>query len=163
MMEYLYSPWRSEYFDGKKEHCVFCEMAANKEDDEKNHLFYRDDDCYMVMNKYPYTPGHFLIIPNVHKATPGELDDALWIKLALLMKQGSEILLRFGAGGVNSGINILKSAGAGIPEHLHIHMVPRFTQDTNFMTAISDARVYGVDFEQVFQKIKSISEEVLKA
>lgn len=161
-MEYLYSPWRSEYFGDKKECCVFCEMAESREQDEKHHVFYRDEDCYMVMNKYPYTPGHFLIIPNAHKATPQEFSDETWIKMSLLIKKSTEILQIFGADGVNSGINILKSAGAGIPEHLHIHMVPRFSQDTNFITAISDARVYGVDFEKVFQKIKTISQEVLK-
>jgi len=157
----MYAPWRSDYFGDRPEGCVFCAISKDVENDDKNHLFYRDEHCFLVMNKYPYTPGHFLIIPHAHIATPEELDDKTWLAISMMVKKSVTILKEAGAEGVNSGINILKSAGAGIPEHLHIHMVPRFNGDTNFITAISDTRIYGVDFESIYQKIKKISQEVL--
>jgi len=160
-MEYIYAPWRSDYFGGKREGCVFCYISSDIKEDEKNHVFFRDELFFMVMNKYPYTPGHFLIVPHKHVANPLELDDEAWMRLALLTKKGIEILMRLGSEGVNSGINIHKAAGAGIPDHLHVHLVPRFAGDTNFITAIGDSRVYGVDFEDVFKKVKSIAKEVL--
>lgn len=160
-MEYIYAPWRSDYFSGKREGCVFCDISSAQKDDEKNHVFYRDELFFMVMNKYPYTPGHFLIVPHEHVANPLELNDEAWMRLALLTKKGIEILMRLGSEGVNAGINIHKSAGAGIPDHLHVHLVPRFAGDTNFITAIGDSRVYGVDFEEVFKKVKSVAKEVL--
>ncbi|MFP4332338.1 MAG: HIT family protein [Campylobacterales bacterium] len=160
-MEYIYAPWRSEYFSEKKEGCVFCSISQNPSLDEKQGVFYRDKNCFMVMNRYPYTPGHFMIIPHAHIDSPLGLDDEVWIEMSLLCKKSVEILERFGANGVNTGINIKQVAGAGIPDHLHIHMVPRFRGDTNFITSISDTRVYGVDFESVYQKIKTITKEVL--
>jgi diadenosine tetraphosphate (Ap4A) HIT family hydrolase len=115
----------------------------------------------MVMNRYPYTPGHFMIIPHAHIDSPLGLHDEVWMQISLLTKKSVEILERFGASGVNTGINIKQIAGAGIPDHLHIHMVPRFKGDTNFITSISDTRVYGVDFDEIYKKISSIAKEVL--
>lgn len=161
-MEYVYAPWRSEYFGKKKEECIFCSISQSIDKDEEQGVFYRDSDCFMVMNRYPYTPGHFMIIPHTHTDSPLGLDDESWMRVSLLCKKSVKVLEEFGAEGVNSGINIKQVAGAGIPNHLHIHMVPRFRGDTNFITSISDTRVYGVDFDSIYRKISSIAKEILR-
>ena len=167
-MEYIYAPWRSEYFGNKKDSCVFCDIAkginlhSNTQEsfakaDEANRVFYRDDKIFCVMNKFPYTPGHFLIIPHTHTHSPELLDLQTWLHLQTFAKNGIALLKEFGAGGVNMGMNIERAGGAGIPEHIHLHLLPRFIGDTNFFTTIGDARAYGVDFDTIFNKIKALA------
>ena len=158
-MDYLYAPWRSEYFGNKEEGCVFCNIANTPLLDDKNHVFYRDDKVYCVMNKYPYTPGHFLIIPHFHTDCPNLLEQEIWLHLHKISQKGIALLLEFGAKGVNMGMNIQKAGGAGIPEHIHLHLVPRYLGDTNFLTTIGDSRAYGVDFDSIFAKIKELSKK----
>ncbi len=161
-MEHLYAPWRSAYFgEESTADCVFCHLSQSG-DDEKHHLFYRDDVAFAVMNKFPYTPGHFMIIPHVHVDSPTLLSEESWLHLNRLTRAGIALLEEFGAHGVNFGINIRQSAGAGIPKHLHLHLVPRYNSDTNFITTIADSRVYGIDFEEVYQKITLLAQKHFK-
>lgn len=161
-MDNLYAPWRGVYFENKPDGCIFCHIAAHAADDDTNKVFYRDSLCYGVMNKYPYTPGHCMLIPLVHVDSPTLLDDSHWLHLNTLARALCSLLLEgYGAQGVNMGANIRQSAGAGIPDHLHLHFVPRYRGDTNFITAIADSRVYGVDFEQIFTKIKQLGDRFL--
>jgi len=153
MMEHIYSPWRSNYFKEKVEGCVFCSIYKSDED-EKHHVFYKDDICFAVMNRYPYTPGHFMIIPKNHIDNLNDMDESSWLHINKLSKIGYKTLMEFGAKGVNIGLNIGQDAGAGIPDHLHMHLVPRWIGDTNFITSIANTRIYGVDFEEIYQKIK---------
>ncbi|MBX7490640.1 HIT family protein [Helicobacter turcicus] len=168
-MDYLYAPWRSEYFNSKKDTCVFCAISKGvnlhtntKEDfllsDTSNHVFYRDSKIFCVMNKFPYTPGHFLIIPHTHTHSPELLDLETWLRLQTFAQKGVALLKEFGASGINMGMNIERAGGAGIPEHLHLHLVPRYIGDTNFLTTIGDARAYGVNFDMIFKRIKALSE-----
>lgn len=160
-MENLYAPWRGAYFEKKPSGCIFCHIA-NVAEDEANKVFYRDALCYGVMNKYPYTPGHCMLIPLAHVDSPTLLEDSHWLHLNTLARALCALLIDgYGAQGVNMGINIRQSAGAGIPDHMHLHFVPRYRGDTNFITAIADSRVYGVDFEQIFTKIKQLSDTFL--
>lgn len=157
-METLYAPWRSAYFGEEKgTGCVFCRLSQESSLDEAHTVFYRDELCFAVMNKFPYTPGHFMIIPHAHVDSPTLLDETTWLHLSRLARRGVALLEEFGAHGVNHGINIKKSGGAGIPDHLHLHLVPRWSGDTNFITAIGDSRIYGVDFMEIFQTIKRLS------
>ncbi|CAE09577.1 HIT family protein [Wolinella succinogenes] len=157
-METIYAPWRSAYFGEEKiKGCVFCHLSETPHQDEEHKVFYRDDLCLAVMNKFPYTPGHFMIIPHAHVDTPTLLSEESWLHLSRLAQKGVALLEAFGAHGVNYGINIKRSGGAGIPDHLHLHLVPRWSGDTNFITAIGDSRIYGVDFEGIFQSIKKLS------
>lgn len=158
-MEYIYSPWRSNYFKEKKHGCVFCNISQNKYEDMDNHVFYRDERVFCVMNKYPYSPGHFLIIPHIHTNTPENLENDTWLHMHTLARNGISILKEFGAHGINIGMNLNKEGGAGIPDHIHLHLVPRFGSDTSFFTTIADSRAYGVDFNEVFLKIKVLSEK----
>ena len=158
MNNILYAPWRDEYVAGEKiEGCVFCHIASHTEDDAKLHVLYRDEHCFMVMNKYPYTPGHFMIIPNIHTDKLEELPSETWLHMSALAQQGVKLLKEgLNARGVNIGMNLGAAAGAGIAEHIHMHLVPRWERDTNFITSIGHTRVYSTDFEKIYQKIKSL-------
>ena len=158
MEDILYAPWRDEYVAGKKiEGCVFCHISENSQDDSDLHVLYRDELCFIVMNKYPYTPGHFMIIPHLHTDKLEELPSETWLHMSSLAQKGVRLLKEgFGAHGVNIGMNLGKTAGAGIAEHIHMHLVPRFERDTNFITSIAKTRVYSTDFERIYMKIKAL-------
>jgi diadenosine tetraphosphate (Ap4A) HIT family hydrolase len=158
MKDILYAPWRDEYIAGATtEECVFCHISNSKEDDQKNHLLYRDEYCFIVMNRYPYTPGHFMIIPHLHTNKLENLDSKTWLHISDLAQKSVRLLKEgFNAHGVNIGMNLGESAGAGIAEHIHLHIVPRWQRDTNFITTIGETRVYSTDFERIFLKIKEL-------
>lgn len=152
-MDHLYAPWRTEYFAEDKSICPFCAISA----DHKS-LLYHDEICFAVMNKYPYSVGHFMIIPHLHTDKLEDLPPDQWIHIAGLAQQGVKLIKDvLGATGVNLGMNLGKSAGAGIDGHIHLHLVPRFEKDTNFITTIGETRVYGTDFELVFNRLKEAS------
>lgn len=155
-MEHIYSPWRSGYFGEKIEGCVFCHISQNPDLDTTHHVLYRDEYSFCVMNKYPYTPGHFMIIPHIHESDLEKLDSEVWVHMNKLAQKGVGALKDFGARGVNLGLNIGQEGGAGIPDHLHLHLVPRWHGDTNFITTIANTRIYGVDFEEIYQKVKTL-------
>lgn len=161
-MDRIYSPWRSQYFGSKGNDCVFCDISKHPECDEENRVFYRDSVCFGVMNRYPYTPGHFMIIPHFHTDTPDILPQTDWLHIHKLSQKAVSLLYEYGANGINIGMNIKKAGGAGIPEHIHLHILPRYTGDTNFFTTIAEGRTYGVDFDLVFEKIKKLAQKHFK-
>lgn len=158
MEDILYAPWRAEYVSGEKiEGCVFCHISKNTGKDEDFHILHRDEKCFVVMNKYPYTPGHFMIIPHLHTDKLEVLESETWLHMSALAQKSVRLLKEgFGAHGVNIGMNLGAAGGAGIAEHVHMHLVPRFNRDTNFMTSIVETRVYSTDFEKIYKKIKSL-------
>jgi diadenosine tetraphosphate (Ap4A) HIT family hydrolase len=157
-VQYLYAPWRDEYIKQEQNNgCVFCHISQNAKMDEKHHVLYRNEHCFIVMNRYPYTPGHFMIIPHLHTDAIEELDSDTWLKMSELTQKCVKMLKTgFGAKGVNIGMNLGENAGAGIAEHVHMHIVPRWNKDTNFITTIADTRVYSTDFERIYKKLKSL-------
>ena len=161
-MDRLYAPWRREYHTKKQIGCVFCNIANSKEFDEENHIFYRDDICFFVMNRYPYNPGHFMIVPIRHIKNYEDLEEIEVSHIAKMAQIGCKILKDFGADGINIGWNLGFDAGAGIPDHIHMHLIPRFKRDTNFITTVANTRVYSANFDKVFEEIKKISKKYLK-
>ena len=163
MQDILYAPWREEYVTNDKvEGCVFCHISKHEEDDEELHVLYRDEHCFIVMNRYPYTPGHFMIIPHLHTDKLEELDSECWLHMSDLAQKCVRLLKEgFGAQGVNIGMNLGRAGGAGIAEHIHMHLVPRWERDTNFITAIGQNRVYSSDFDKIYNKIKNLIQEFL--
>ena len=160
-MQHLCAPWRSEYFSAKKDSCVFCDVI-NSDDDDKNGVLFRAKHCFGIMNLYPYSPGHFMIIPNQHTDKIEELDEQTWFEMSKFVMLGVEILKKeLYANGVNIGMNLGKAAGAGIAEHVHYHLVPRWSGDTNFITTISDVRVNGTPFHPLFEKLKKAFSAVI--
>lgn len=161
-MEYMYAPWRESYFSEKIEGCVFCHITHSPHLDEKHHVLYRDEYCFIVMNRYPYTPGHFMVIPHYHTDAIEELSPETWLHVSLIVQKCVKMLkLGLGAQGVNLGMNLGKSGGAGIAEHVHYHVIPRWFGDTNFITTIADTRVYGSDFEKIYRKIQVLIPEYI--
>ena len=156
MEDILYAPWRDEYVTNQKiEGCAFCHISKN--DDEDLHILYKDEFCFIVMNKYPYTPGHFMIIPHFHTDKLEELDPKVWLHMSNLAQKGVRLLKEgLNAQGVNIGMNLGKTGGAGIAEHIHMHLVPRWERDTNFITSIADTRVYSTDFDKIYKKLKGL-------
>ena len=158
MEDILYAPWRSDYVTKEKiEGCVFCHISKNAKEDEKLHVLYRDEYCFVVMNRYPYTPGHFMIIPHRHTDALEALSEDVWLHMSALAQKGVKVLKEgFGAHGVNLGMNLGSAAGAGIEQHIHLHLVPRWRGDTNFITTIGQTRVYSSDFEKIYRKLKEL-------
>ena len=161
-MDYLYAPWRDEYIKQEREGCPFCYAYENGDLDDELHVLFRAKNCFLIMNKYPYTPGHFMVIPNLHVDAIEKLDEKTWVEMSLLVKKSVKVLKeKFGAKGVNIGMNLGDVAGAGISEHVHYHIVPRWSKDTNFITTIANTRVYSTDFDRIFKKLKSILQDEL--
>jgi len=158
MKDILYAPWRDEYVSGEKiDGCVFCHISTQQSEDKDAHILYRDEHCFMVMNKYPYTPGHFMIIPHTHTDKLEDLDTKVWLHISLLAQKCVRMLKDgLNAHGVNIGMNLGSAGGAGIAEHIHMHLVPRWERDTNFTTSIANTRVYSTDFEKIYKKLKSL-------
>jgi len=157
-MEKLYAPWRTQYVSTQKDKidgCVFCHIVSNQADDEEFKVLYRSEEFFIVMNKYPYSPGHFMIIPNFHTDKLESLDPKVWLDMTAMAQKGV-ILLKdvLNAQGVNIGMNLGQISGAGIAEHIHLHLVPRWMGDTNFITTLADTRVYSSDFDKIYQRLK---------
>ena len=159
-MDHLYAPWRDHYIQNKKiDGCVFCHISK-KHKDEEHYVLYSDEYCFIVMNRYPYTPAHFMIIPHYHTDSLEELDSKVWLHMSGLAQKGVALLKEgMGAQGVNIGMNLGKAAGAGIAEHIHMHLLPRWIGDTNFITTIGGARVYSTDFDENYKKILTLSKK----
>lgn len=161
-MDVLYAPWREKYFLESERDCVFCDIAKNPSLDIENKVVYRNSDLFIVMNKFPYTPGHILIVPNAHTDSPEKLPKDIWLNIFSIAQDSMEILYDYGAKGINMGMNIKATGGAGIPEHLHLHLLPRWSGDTNFLTSIANTRSYGVNFDEVYTKIANLAKKHLK-
>lgn len=155
-MEHLYAPWRDHYVKGGDAcGCPFCTISTNPDKDEEHRVLYRDTICFVVMNKYPYTPGHFLIIPHTHTDAIESLPQETWLHMSSLARIGVIALKNeFCAHGVNIGMNLGEAGGAGIAEHVHMHVLPRWPRDTNFITTIGDARIFSVDFDEIYERVK---------
>jgi ATP adenylyltransferase len=140
-MERLWAPWRLSYIKGARpDGCVFCDQASQS--DEEALIVHRGERCYVVLNLYPYGSGHLMILPFRHVSSPGDLDAPeraeLWDLLERALRALEDAL---GSQGHNVGFNLGTAAGAGIEDHLHLHVVPRWRGDTNFMPVLADVRV----------------------
>lgn len=140
-MERIWAPWRLSYVNKNTEAhgCIFCTTG---DDDRKRLILARSDHSLMMLNRYPYTGGHLMVAPLRHVAGLDDLDDAEMLDLMHMLRRARALLSRVAnPEGFNVGINLGKAAGAGVGEHLHIHIVPRWNGDTNFMTVVGDVRV----------------------
>lgn len=141
-MKQLWAPWRLQYIlEEKLEGCIFCEKPKEKKDRE-NLILFRGEQVYIIMNLFPYNNGHLMVVPYQHAEDLDELSEEILHDLIIIARKAEGILKRvFSAQGFNIGINLGKAAGAGIDEHLHIHIVPRWSGDTNFMPVLADIKV----------------------
>jgi len=173
-MKRIWAPWRSAYVTGKDDEgadkaakkavgadkaeqgCVLCAHAEAYENEHRERgIVYRGDHCYVVLNRYPYTGGHVMIVPNRHVNDPSALDKTEYIELTLLVRDCiAKVRKAFNPDGVNVGMNLGRSAGAGIDQHIHFHVVPRWNGDTNFMSVLSDARVISQSLLEAYDILK---------
>ncbi len=151
---YLYSPWRLDYISGEKpDECIMCRFQ-NPGNDKENLILHRAKNCYVMLNRYPYNNGHLMIIPDQHCGTLTELEEETWLEMAKLVRNTETILNKvYNCDGINIGINLGCAAGAGIAEHLHIHIVPRWVGDSNFMSVIGGERVIPESFASAYNKL----------
>jgi ATP adenylyltransferase len=142
-LDYLWSPWRYSYLTGLKnpDGCIFCAMAA-ADDDEQSLIVFRGAHNFVVLNRFPYTSGHLMVVPYQHIPDLAGLDTSAATEL-MSLTQAAERHLRstYRPDGLNVGMNIGESAGAGIAGHIHMHVLPRWTGDANFMTTVGQTRV----------------------
>jgi ATP adenylyltransferase len=138
----------------KPKGCVLCEKPG-QDNDAKNHILYRGENNFVIMNIYPYNPGHLMIAPYRHVASLEELTDEELHEQFDIVSRSIKVLRQvFNPGGFNLGMNIGKVAGAGIEDHIHTHVVPRWQGDTNCMPVISDVRVLPEALDETYQKRK---------
>jgi ATP adenylyltransferase len=162
-VERLWSPWRYAYVSATSEprECVFCEAQASAEDSPL--VLFRGERCYVILNLYPYNSGHLMVVPRRHIAALAEASSSELCELIELTRQ-AEIALNeaYQPQGINVGINLGRPAGAGIVDHLHVHLVPRWTGDTNFMSVVGEVRVLPEELEQSAARLRPIFERLGK-
>ena len=157
-MERLWAPWRMEYVSAPKGHeetgtCIFCDKPK-QDDDASNYILHRGDNCFVILNSFPYNSGHLMVVPYAHVADYSELDLATRDELGSLTALSIELLKSsYKPGGFNVGINQGAPAGAGIAGHIHQHVVPRWNGDTNFMPVVADTRVLPEALERCHEKL----------
>ena len=154
-MDRIWAPWRMDYIESSKEPgCVFCEKSQSKKD-KKNLVLYRGMETFILMNLYPYTNGHLMIAPYLHTSDVNELAEITNKEIMQFAKDCFNILKsKLGAEGFNFGANLGKVAGAGIDQHIHYHIVPRWSGDTNFMPVISDTKVMIEKLNKTWERLK---------
>jgi ATP adenylyltransferase len=160
-MDYLWTPWRYAYVAGidKASGCIFCDLPKAG-DDARARIVHRAQHCYVVLNTYPYTAGHVMIVPFAHL---GELqkvpEEAAHEMMDLAQRMERILRLLYTPDGVNLGMNIGKAAGAGVAGHVHMHALPRWVADANFMSVIGESRILPETLETTYQRIKEAMQD----
>ena len=153
-MEHLWAPWRIEYIKKADEPgCIFCNKAAEN-NDVANLILYRGQHSFVIMNSYPYNPGHLMVAPYRHVAALDELtDEELNEQFKLVSRSVTVLKQVFKADGFNIGMNLGRIAGAGIDKHIHTHIVPRWVGDTSFMPVVGDINVVNEALKETYKKL----------
>lgn len=160
-MEHIFAPWRMQYIlsnsddnDTKGTGCIFCDFPK-EDNDEKRLIIHRGELCFVIMNAFPYNPGHLMVVPYRHTAELGSLSAAELAEMMSLCQTSHRVLTELmNPQGFNIGMNIGKVAGAGIDQHLHMHIVPRWNGDTNFMPVLGDVRVVSEALSSTWKRLK---------
>ncbi len=156
-MNYLWSPWRMEYILSPKsgEGCIFCE-GLKQADGPENLIVYRGAHAFVMLNRFPYTSGHLMIVPNEHQPSLELLSAGSRADVMDLSARAIQVLNAvYTPQGYNLGMNIGNAAGAGISEHVHLHVVPRWVGDTNFMSSVSQVRVLPELLEETYRRVRA--------
>ncbi|MDX1983349.1 MAG: HIT domain-containing protein [Bryobacteraceae bacterium] len=156
-MDHLWSPWRYRYVSkaDPEPGCVFC-LKPEQRCDRENFILHRGSFCFLILNLYPYTSGHLMVVPYQHAATLEELSEEAARELMALTRAASRALHEvYRPKGLNIGMNIGECAGAGIAGHLHMHLLPRWPGDANFMTSIGETRILPEELEVTFERMKA--------
>ena len=155
-MDYIWTPWRYRYIahTGKSVGCIFCDAPAANQDAETL-IVLRGVKNYVILNRFPYTSGHVMIVPYTHTADFGRLDSETSTEIMQLAQRMQAALdATYHPEGYNLGMNLGRSAGAGIADHLHMHLLPRWTGDTNFMTSIAETRLEPEELAVTYARLR---------
>lgn len=160
----LWAPWRMEYIQkltGEDEKCFLCKYRDSKDQDKNNFVLMRGKHCFVVFNRFPYNNGHLLVAPNEHISDLDELSDDSMLEMFKTVRKCKSMLSQtIMPHGFNVGINIGRCAGAGLPGHLHLHIVPRWNGDTNFMAVCGQTDVVSQSMEDLYAKLKPLCESL---
>jgi ATP adenylyltransferase len=155
-MRNLYAPWRMEYIGAPQAPgCLFCRTReAPATDDRQNLVVHRADDAMVMLNKFPYNSGHVMVAPRAHVASLVDLDDDRTLATMRLVRRALAVLQGLMApDGFNVGVNIGREAGAGVPDHVHVHVVPRWSGDTNFLPVLADVKVISEHLDRTWERV----------
>ncbi len=160
-MKRLWAPWRMQYIGGEtRPGCLFCRVIEHRDDPDADLVVWRPEGAIVLLNKFPYNPGHTMVAPDKHASSFEELDDAQSLDLMRAQRRTLQVLRQvLEPDGFNVGSNLGNAAGAGIPDHVHIHIVPRWNGDTNFMAVIDDVKVVNEALAQTAAKLKGAFDE----
>ena len=161
----IWAPWRMQYIDslaGRDEQgCFLCQLGGTPKDDAQNHVLWRSDQTLVLLNRFPYSSGHLLVATAAHEAQLEAVPEDVLLELMLRVRDAKRVLeVALNAQGFNVGLNIGHCAGAGLPEHLHWHVVPRWGGDTNFMPVLGDVRVVPEAIDQTYAKLLATAREL---
>lgn len=166
MTEQLWAPWRLEYIESadKADGCIFCTFPTqDPEHDADNLLLYRGERAFIVLNRFPYSNGHLMVVPYQHTATFDTLSEDEMLEAMKLLRRGVNLLkAAFKPDAFNLGMNLGRVAGAGIADHLHWHIVPRWNGDTNFMPVLADVRVIPESLQRTYERLHGLLPAVLE-
>ncbi len=166
MTEQLWATWRLQYIENadKTTGCIFCEFPARDPAlDTETYIVYRGQYAYIILNAYPYSNGHLMVVPYRHTASLDDYDDGELLEVMRLTRLSLRLLrAAFHPGGFNLGVNMGRVAGAGIADHLHWHVVPRWNGDTNFMPVLADVRVIPESLAVVYERLRAVLPEALE-
>jgi ATP adenylyltransferase len=157
-MQYLHAPWRMEYVGTPQAPgCLFCRVReASPEHDRENLVVHLAPDALVMLNRFPYNSGHVMVAPRAHVGSLDDLDDSATLALMGLVRLSLKVLREtLGPEGFNVGANIGQAAGAGIPDHIHMHLVPRWNGDTNFMPVLGEVKVINEHLERTWEKLRT--------
>ena len=159
-MDYLWTPWRYAYITNaakgevSADRCIFCELP--KLPDAEAKIVHRGEHCYIILNSFPYTSGHVMVVPFAHLDELQKLPSAAAEEMMALCQKMESILRQvYSPDGINLGMNIGRAAGAGIVGHVHMHVLPRWVGDTNFMTVTGESRVLPEALEETWRRIRA--------
>ncbi len=158
-MDYLWTPWRYAYIttaaknDAGPDACIFCELPKLPDKDAK--IVHRGQHCFVILNSFPYTSGHVMVVPFAHLDELQKLPEGAAQEMMALSQKMEHVLRQvYSPDGINLGMNIGRAAGAGIAGHVHMHVLPRWVGDTNFMTVAGESRVLPEALEETYARIK---------
>lgn len=154
-MQQMWAPWRMAYIQSEKPSgCVLCQKTRETQD-RRNFILHRGAHSFTILNLYPYNSGHLMVSPYQHADVPELLPDAVWNDLMAGVRAAIGVLKKaYRPDGINVGLNLGKAAGAGIDDHLHFHVLPRWGGDTNFMTVVSEVRVIPAGLDATYRLLK---------
>jgi ATP adenylyltransferase len=158
-MDYIWTPWRYQYMkeaiSGKSAECIFCDAAARK-DDAETLVVYRGANTFVILNRFPYTSGHVMVVPYAHVSRLADCDAPTLDEIMNISQRVETVFTElYKPDGMNLGMNLGRAAGAGVVGHIHMHVLPRWFGDSNFMTVVGETRVHPEELSTTYQRLRS--------